>query len=77
MLKKKLNQKLKDESRRQVAIELLCSSDMKMADISDQLGFSDTSSFIRSFRGWTNVTPKVFRETMTNTAVSSKGIEST
>ncbi len=70
-------QKLKDESRRQVAIELLCSSDMKMADISDQLGFSDTSSFIRSFRGWTNVTPKVFRETMTNTAVSSKGIEST
>ncbi len=55
-------QQIKDECRRRVAIELLCTSDMKIADIGEQLGFSDTSSFVRSFRSWTGMTPKAFKE---------------
>jgi AraC-like DNA-binding protein len=55
-------QKIKDECRRRVAIELLCVSGFKTADVGDQLGFTDTSSFIRSFRNWTGMTPKAFKD---------------
>ena len=55
-------QKIKDESRHELAIELLCFSETKIADISDRVGFADTSSFVRSFRAWTGVTPKAYRE---------------
>ncbi len=55
-------QKIKDERRRDIAIELLCLGDTKISDISDQVGFSDTSSFVRSFRAWTGKTPKAYRD---------------
>ena len=55
-------QKIKDECRREVAIELLCGSDTRVADISDKVGFADTSSFVRSFRAWTGMTPKAYRD---------------
>lgn len=55
-------QTIKDERRRDIAIELLCLSDQKISDISDQVGFSDTSSFVRSFRAWTDLTPKAYRD---------------
>ena len=57
-------QKIKDERRRDVAIELLCLSDTKISDISEQVGFSDTSSFVRSFRAWTGQTPKAYRDSV-------------
>lgn len=57
-------QKIKDERRRDIAIELLCLSDTKISDISEQVGFSDTSSFVRSFRAWTGRTPKVYRDSV-------------
>jgi len=55
-------QKIKDESRREIAIEMLCFGDAKIGDISEHVGFSDTSSFVRSFRSWTGSTPKAYRE---------------
>lgn len=55
-------QKIKDERRRDIAIELLCLSDNKISDISEHVGFSDTSSFVRSFRTWTGLTPKAYRD---------------
>ena len=55
-------QQIKDECRRRVAVELLCVSGLKTADVGDQLGFTDTSSFVRSFRNWTGMTPKAFKE---------------
>jgi AraC-like DNA-binding protein len=55
-------QKIKDESRREIAIEMLCFSDLKISDISEHVGFADTSSFVRSFRSWTGLTPKAYRE---------------
>ena len=55
-------QQIKDECRRRVAIELLCVNGFKTADVGEQLGFTDTSSFVRSFRNWTGMTPKAFKE---------------
>jgi AraC-like DNA-binding protein len=55
-------QQLKDQSRCQVAIEYLCRGDMKIQDIGARVGFTETSSFVRSFRSWTGMTPKGFRE---------------
>lgn len=57
-------QTIKNERRRDIAIELLCLSDTKISDIGEQVGFSDTSSFVRSFRAWTGLTPKVYRDTV-------------
>ena len=57
-------QQIKDERRRDIAIELLCLSDTKISDISEHVGFSDTSSFVRSFRTWTGLTPKVYRDSL-------------
>ena len=54
--------KIKDERRKDMAIELLCLGDTTISDIGDQVGFCDTSSFVRSFKNWTGVTPKAYRE---------------
>jgi len=37
-------------------------SEKKINDVSELIGFADTSSFVRSFRSWTGVTPKVYRD---------------
>lgn len=63
-------QQIKDECRRRVAIELLCVSGFKTAEVGERLGFTDTSSFIRSFRNWTGMSPKAFKES--SARVSSK-----
>ena len=55
-------QKIKDESRREISIEMLCVGDSKISDISEHVGFADTSSFVRSFLSWTGMTPKAYRE---------------
>jgi len=55
-------QKIKDESRSEIATEMLCFGDARISDISEHVGFSDTSSFVRSFRSWTGMTPKAYRE---------------
>lgn len=65
-------QKIKDECRRRVAIELLCASDNKIGDVGDQLGFTDTSSFVRSFRSWTGMTPKAYRNSVINLGGNSE-----
>lgn len=57
-------QRLKDEVRCQVAIDRLLHEDIKVADLSEFLGFTEPSSFVRSFKGWTGDTPKAYRERM-------------
>lgn len=57
-------QKLKDEVRCQVAIDKLVNNTIKVADLSDFLGFTEPSSFVRSFKNWTGETPKSYREKM-------------
>ncbi len=55
-------QQLKDECRRQTAIDLLCAGNLKISEIGEQVGYTETSSFVRSFRSWTGMSPKAFRD---------------
>ena len=55
-------QALKDEVRCELARHYLADSGMKLVDVSERLGFTEPSSFGRSFRQWTGMTPKAYRE---------------
>ena len=55
--------KIKDEIRQAAAIEHLSQEQYKIHEIASILGYAETSSFIRSFRKWTGMTPKAYRET--------------
>ncbi len=59
-------QNLKDEVRCQLAVDKLLNEGIKVADLSDYLGFTEPSSFVRSFKSWTGDTPKGYREKMTS-----------
>jgi AraC-like DNA-binding protein len=55
-------QALKDEIRCEVAIDKLLNEQAKVADLADYLGFTEPSSFVRSFKSWTGQTPSSYRE---------------
>jgi AraC-like DNA-binding protein len=52
---------IKDEIRRDRAIEMLQSSDAGVGEIAAQLGYSEPSAFHRAFRKWTTKSPAAFR----------------
>lgn len=52
---------LQDTTRRQLAEKALQQQDSRMADIAEQLGFSDESAFAKAFRRWTGQSPSQFR----------------
>lgn len=54
-------QSIKDQIRCDLALKYLSHSDVKINDVAEQLGFTEPSSFVRSFRNWTGMTPKSFR----------------
>lgn len=54
-------QRVKDEFRRDMALQMLTKSHAPINTISTQLGFDSTASFHRAFRGWTGDTPGAFR----------------
>jgi AraC-like DNA-binding protein len=49
-----------EEARRDKAIALL-RSNLSVADVSDQLGYSTPANFIRAFRSWMNTSPGAYR----------------
>ena len=53
---------LKADTRRDVAIYYIKQSDLSVEEIAMKLGFSDASTFIRSFKKWAGVTPLVYRK---------------
>lgn len=55
-------QSLKDEVRCQIAIDKLLNEDARVAELAEYLGFTEPSSFIRSFKSWTGETPTAYRE---------------
>lgn len=55
-------QALKDEVRCEVAIDKLLNENAKVAELAEYLGFTEPSSFVRSFKGWTGQTPKAYRD---------------
>ncbi|MCP3687386.1 MAG: helix-turn-helix domain-containing protein [Gammaproteobacteria bacterium] len=50
-----------DKVRYARAQELLKQEGIKLIDIALQLGYEHASSFTRSFRRWTGVTPREYR----------------
>lgn len=54
-------QTLKDQLRRDLAIERLSSGSTPIAELAAQLGFADTTAFNRAFKVWTGGTPGSYR----------------
>ncbi|MFT7403639.1 AraC family transcriptional regulator [Zhongshania sp.] len=67
-----LRRRLRDEStdftvvrtqaRRDVAIYMLSKPQYRIEDISTQLDFSESSAFVRAFKGWMGMTPMAYRK---------------
>ncbi|MCY1337697.1 HTH-type transcriptional activator RhaS [compost metagenome] len=55
-------QEILDELRQELAEHYLTRSDLAVQDIAQYLGFTESRSFHRSFKGWTGMTPGEFRE---------------
>lgn len=55
-------QSLKDEVRRERAVELLCRTEKRVKQIALSVGFESEKSFARAFRAWTGHTPREFRK---------------
>lgn len=53
---------IKNQVKRDAAIERLVHTDLSIEDISSQLGFSETSPFTRTFKEWTGVPPSAYRK---------------
>ncbi|MDX2367069.1 MAG: AraC family transcriptional regulator, partial [Colwellia sp.] len=51
---------IKDEIRRDLAIEYLLTSHRNITDISNALGFSEPRSFTRAFKDWTGISPSKY-----------------
>lgn len=55
-------QNLVDKWRFKSAIRLLTTSNLKIQEVSEMLGYANTSNFERAFRRWTNTTPRKYRQ---------------
>jgi len=53
---------LVDDERRQVALQLLRASEMKLDELAIHLGYTDTASFTRAFRRWMGSSPGEYRK---------------
>ncbi|WP_088282179.1 AraC family transcriptional regulator [Ideonella sp. A 288] len=54
-------QQIKDETRRDAAIELLLQTALPLPEIARRVGFSEASTFHRAFKQWTGVAPGEYR----------------
>ncbi len=52
--------RIKDEIRRDLAIEKLLSQKLSVTDVARMLGFSESRSFTRAFKHWTGQTPTAY-----------------
>ena len=57
-------QAVKDECRRDFAVQALTRSDQPLPGIAESLGFQDLACFSRAFRAWTGDTPAAYRRAL-------------
>jgi len=55
-------QQLKDNSRRDSAINLLADNRISIAEVGRRIGFTETPAFTRAFKQWTGLSPGVYRK---------------
>lgn len=55
-------QKLKEDTRRDMAIHFILQKQHSIEEIAFNLGYSDASTFIRAFKKWTDLTPLAYRK---------------
>ena len=53
-------QKIKDNLRREVAIQKLVNESLSVEQVADIVGFSEPRSFTRAFKHWTGLTPRQY-----------------
>lgn len=53
---------IKNQLKRDAAIDLLVNTQLSIEEISAQLGFSEISPFTRSFKSWTGIPPSAYRK---------------
>jgi AraC-like DNA-binding protein len=53
-------QKIKDNLRREVAIQKLLHERLSVEQVADIVGFSESRSFTRAFKHWTGLTPRAY-----------------
>ncbi len=56
-------QALKDEARRDLALDLLARGDRPVKQVAAAVGYRNVKSFSRAFRGWTGLSPAAARRT--------------
>lgn len=54
-------QEIKDELRRDAAIEYLSRPELTLLDVAARVGYSEASTFHRAFKSWTGQAPGVYR----------------
>lgn len=54
-------QAIKDQLRRDIAVQRLTKTNLPISVIGHQLGFDDPTTFHRAFRKWTGSTPRTYR----------------
>lgn len=53
---------LKNQLRRDTALHYLGKRSLSIEEVAHRAGFSESSAFIRAFKGWTGVTPYTYRK---------------
>lgn len=55
-------QKIKDSARCELALELLSTPELLIADIAERTGFTEPAAFSRAFKKWAGISPAQHRE---------------
>ena len=61
--------RLVDEARFEAASALLRDPNVRVVDVSAELGYADAANFTRAFRRWAGVPPLVFRRAQLTSAI--------
>lgn len=62
-------QRIKNECRLEAAVQYLGYPELSIREIAERMGFDEVSTFYRSFKNWTGMTPTEYRQTLLETGI--------